>query len=96
MSDALHMELSEHGVNCTALCPGFTTSEFHDVMDVRESVNKLPKFMWSKAEDVAEQGYQAVMKGKVFCIPGGFSKLFTAMMGFLPKSFKSRLGKRIQ
>jgi uncharacterized protein len=94
ISDALHMELSGHGINCTALCPGFTRSEFHDVMGVRESIDKLPKFMWSTAEDVAEQGYQAVMKGKVFCIPGGFYKVLTAMMGFFPKSFKSWMGKR--
>lgn len=96
ISDALHMELSGHGINCTALCPGFTRSEFHDVMGVRESIDRLPKFMWSTAEDVAEQGYQAVMKGKVFCIPGIFYKVLTIIMGGVPKSFKSWLGKRSQ
>jgi uncharacterized protein len=95
MSDALNMELSHHGVNCTALCPGFTRSEFHDVMDIREFMDKLPGFMWLSAANVAEQGYQAVMKGKVFCIPGGLYKVITGLMNFVPKFVKSKAGNSL-
>ena len=63
---------------------------------VSDLADPVSPHMWSQAEDVAEQGYQAVMKGKVFCIPGGFYKVLTVMMGFFPKSFKSWVGKRSQ
>ena len=29
-------------IHCTALCPGFTYSEFHDVNGTREQMNKMP------------------------------------------------------
>ncbi len=35
MSQSLDMELKPHGIHVTALCPGFTCSEFHDVMGTR-------------------------------------------------------------
>ena len=53
-SQALDLELRPHGIHCTALCPGFTFSEFHDVMGTRGSVSKLPRFLWMTAEEVAE------------------------------------------
>ncbi len=32
--------------NVTALCPGFTYSEFHDVNGMREKVSRMPKLLW--------------------------------------------------
>jgi len=94
LSEALHLEMSDFGVNCTALCPGFTRSEFHDVMEVRDATNKFPNFIWSSAEDVATQGYQSVMAGKPLCIPGRINKTITGLMNFLPKSLKFKAAKQ--
>jgi len=44
--------------------PGFTHSEFHDVLGNRKLVSKLPSFMWMDAPTVAREGYRAVMQGK--------------------------------
>ena len=43
-------------VRVTALCPGFTYSEFHDVNGMRESISKLPKALWLTSEQVAKIG----------------------------------------
>ncbi|MBL4795416.1 MAG: SDR family oxidoreductase [Pseudomonadales bacterium] len=94
LSEALHMELSEFGINCTAVCPGFTRSEFHDVMEVKEATGKFPSFMWSSAEEVAAQGYRAVMTGKPLCIPGGLNKLVVGAIGMLPRSMLFKVGKQ--
>ncbi len=63
-SEALAAENGPKGVNVTAVCPGFTWSEFHDVTGTRDRMNKMPGLLWLKADDVAREGYDAVMKGR--------------------------------
>ena len=41
-SEALSNEVQRHNVHVTALCPGFTWSEFHDVTGTREQMKKMP------------------------------------------------------
>ncbi len=69
-SEALHAENGPKGVNATAVCPGFTFSEFHDVTGTRDKMNKMPGFLWLKADDVAREGYDAVMKGRSVVVNG--------------------------
>lgn len=69
-SESLALELREQGVHVTALCPGFTYSEFHDVNGMRQQVSQLPKWMWMDAETVARQAYDAVMRGDIVYVNG--------------------------
>ena len=39
-SEALSNEVRRHNVHVTAVCPGFTVSEFHDVTGTREQMKK--------------------------------------------------------
>jgi short-subunit dehydrogenase len=93
ISESLDMELKPHGVHVTALCPGFTWSEFHDVMGTRDTTNKFPDFLWQQPEDVVKEGYEAVMKGKPVCVPGMVNKAIAAGMRPVPESLRYLLGK---
>lgn len=93
MSQALDMELKPHGVHVTALCPGFTRSEFHDVMGTRGTMNKFPSFVWQDADEVARAGYQAVMKGQPVCVPGLVNKLMVGSLRPLPETLRYHLGR---
>jgi short-subunit dehydrogenase len=93
-SEALYAETRGTGVHVTALCPGFTMSEFHDVNGTRARMNRLPKFLWLSAEHVAEAGYAAVMRGDPLCVPGFAYKLITAAMRLLPRRAAIRLSLR--
>ena len=53
-SQALAAEYRDRGVHATALCPGFTLTEFHDVNGTRDQVSKLPGFMMMDAKPVVE------------------------------------------
>src|SRR5690606_20127117 len=59
-SETLALECRERGVHVTAICPGFTWSEFHDVNGMRGNVSKLPGYLWQDAESVARIGVDAV------------------------------------
>jgi hypothetical protein len=93
-SQSLHSEQAGTGVFVSALCPGFTSSEFHDVSGTRAAMKRLPKFMWLSAERVAHDGYRAVMKNEPICIPGMQYRLITTMARLLPPNLVYRLGRR--
>lgn len=93
LSEALDMELKPHGVHVTALCPGFTWSEFHDVMGNRERMNRLPGLLWTSAEAVAEAGYRGVLAGKPVVMPGWPNKVISGAARLLPEALRYRLGR---
>lgn len=93
-SQSLAREVSPLGVNVTALCPGFTYSEFHDVNGTRPLVSRMPAFMWMDARTVAEQGYDAVMRGHVVYVNGRVNRTIAALVKYLPNWLIDRLTQR--
>ena len=85
-SEAIAAENSPKGVNATAVCPGFTWSEFHDVTGTRDKMNTMPGFLWLKADDVARQGYDAVMNGRPVVVNGRIYQFLVWLNGALPRS----------
>ncbi len=83
-SEALAAEVKKHGVHVTALCPGFTLSEFHDVTGTRATVNRLPRFMWMDAATVARQGFEAVMEGVPIYVNGRVNRVIATLVRYLP------------
>jgi short-subunit dehydrogenase len=83
-SECLALEVAAKGVHVTALCPGFTYSEFHDVNGMREKVSKLPKMLWLSSEQVAKIGVDAVESGKVRVVTGSANKAVAFISKYLP------------
>jgi hypothetical protein len=86
-SQALHLETLGTGVHITALCPGYTWSEFHDANGTRAMANTIPKWMWLDAETVVEQGYLAVEANRPVRVTGGINKLIAAICKVVPESW---------
>ena len=86
-SEAVNAEAAIHGhnIHCTALCPGFTWSEFHDVNGTREETNKMPKWMWMEAEPVVQAGIKAINAGKPVIVPGVANKILSGLSRKLPE-----------
>lgn len=97
-SEALGHEVRRNGVYVTALCPGFTYSEFHDVTGTREQMKTLPPWLWLDAATVARQGYDAVMAGEPMYVNGGVNRTIAALVKFAPqrliRAVERRLGHR--
>lgn len=90
-SESLSLEAGQHGVHVTALCPGFTVSEFHDVTGTRAQVSTMPAFMWSGAEAVAREGYEAVMRGAPIVVVGRLNRTVAWLARMLPQRLVWRL-----
>ncbi len=91
LSQTLWAETRGTGVHVTALCPGFTYSEFHDVTGTRARVNRLPKFMWMDAETVARQGFAAVEANRAVYVNGAVNRALATLAKALPRRVALRL-----
>jgi short-subunit dehydrogenase len=83
-SEALAGECRADGVHVTAVCPGFTYSEFHDVTGTRAQVSAMPRWMWSDARDVAREGYAAAMAGRPVVVTGRVNRAIAFGVKHLP------------
>lgn len=83
-SEALALEVAQDGVHVTAICPGFTMSEFHDVNGMRGKVSRMPSFLWMDAARVAREGYAAVEAGRSVYIPGRVNRTIATLASLLP------------
>ena len=93
-SQSLALENSSHGVNVCAVCPGFTYSEFHDVVGTRKTVSDMPSWMWSRADDVARAGIDAVERGEVVYVTGRINRIIKSMTKLVPDKLALRAMQR--
>lgn len=95
-SESLAAENLDTGVNVSALCPGFTYSEFHDVTGVREQVSQMPSWMWMEADEVVRYGIESVTRTPpcVVAVPGRVNRFIAALARQLPQGLSRRLSQR--
>ena len=70
LSEELALELDGTGVLVSALCPGFTRTDFHDAGGLGSMKESLPGYLWYSAETVVREGIAAVEKGKPIAVTG--------------------------
>ena len=85
-SESLALENWRKGIKVTALCPGFTYSEFHDVNGTREMISGLPDYLWLQASDVVADCIEAMDAERVkpIVVPGTQYKVIVFMARYLP------------
>ncbi|KRE40457.1 SDR family NAD(P)-dependent oxidoreductase [Knoellia sp. Soil729] len=82
-SEGLASELAGTGVSVTALCPGFTRTEFHDRADL--DMSALPSFAWLDAPRLVRDALADADKGKVVSVPGLQYKVAVAALRLVPR-----------
>ncbi len=81
-TEALAEEVSNRGVLVTAVCPGSTSTEFHDVANTKGS---LMTKISETPEMVADEAYKALNNGKVVVVTGLLNKPLPAINRLLPR-----------
>lgn len=94
LSESLHTELSGTNVKVSALCPGFTRTEFHQ--RGKMSMKALPNFMWLTSDYLVEQSWKDAMKGEAVSIPGWQYKLLVFIVHAVPRSIVRKVGMNLR
>jgi short-subunit dehydrogenase len=84
-SQALDSEYRAAGLKVTALCPGFTTTEFAGQAGFQHIVDRQPRTFSQTAEHVAKVAIAANEAGRVVVVPGWHNQLAVAAMRLLPE-----------
>jgi len=93
-SEYLHTELRDTNIKVSALCPGFTRTEFHARGKMKMS--GLPNYMWTAVDQVVAKSWRYVKAGKIICIPGWQYMLLSSIARIAPRPLVRKLGIKIR
>ncbi len=96
-SEALANELKGSGVTVTVLAPGWFRTNFQKTTAENSGVEESrAKLHTATAGKVALKGYRAMMRGRVFVVPGIANKLMSMVPRVLPRRAMTAVIRRIQ
>ena len=94
LSESLHTELLGTEVRISALCPGFTRTEFHQ--RGRMKMKGLPEFMWLNSDQLVATAWSDAQAGKAVSIPGWQYKLLVGVISSIPRRFVRNIGMNLR
>jgi hypothetical protein len=92
-TETLAHELSGSGVSATALCPGYTHTEFHERASL--DMSRLPHALWLEADWLVRDCLDDVRAGKVVSVPGVQYKVLTGVAQVVPNSLLRAVSGRV-
>ncbi len=86
-TECLHLELKSIGsrVCIQALCPGYTRTEFHDVLGMDRSRIMPMHSLWMSAEFVVSESLKGLHRGDWVVIPGWRYRAVVRLLEILPR-----------
>ena len=94
LSESLNTELAATNVKVSALCPGFTRTEFHQ--RGKMSMKGLPNFLWLNSDRLVEQSWRDALKGKAVSVPGWQYKLLVIIVQTVPRFIVRKVGMNMR
>ena len=87
-SEGLAGELSGTGVRVTAVCPGYTRTEFHDRANM--NMSGVPSWMWQTVDEVVSKGLRDNDRGRVISVAGPLYSSLGVVTRTMPRSLMRR------
>ena len=94
LSESLSTELSATNIKVSALCPGFTRTEFHQ--RGRMKMAGLPNFMWLNSDFLVAKAWKDAISDKPVSVPGWQYKTLVGIISLAPRSIVRRLGMNLR
>lgn len=82
------------GVTVTAVCPGYTHTNFHERLGLPPGQEGIPRWMWLSADQVVRESLRDVRRGKSLSIPSLKYKLLAGIARIAPANLAARVGER--
>lgn len=82
------------GVTVTAVCPGFTHTNFHERAGLPPGEEGVPDWMWLDAPTVVAESLRDAAHGRAVSIPSTKYKALVALTRFVPSSLVARVAAR--
>ena len=83
-SETLNYNYNSIGITSTALCPGYTVTNFHTASGVQDEMDSVPEFLKKSAKRIAFEGVEAMIKGKKVIVPTKTWKLIVFILKIVP------------
>ena len=77
---------NKYGITSTAVCPGYTVTNFHTASGVQAEMDSVPRFLKKSAKRIAEEGVDAMLKGKKISVPTKTWKVIVFLLKIIPHS----------
>ena len=90
-SESININYNHIGITSTAVCPGYTITEFHSSSGVQDEMDRVPSFLKKSAKRIAKEAVEATLKGKQVYVPTKTYKLIVFLIKTVPKSIFSLL-----
>jgi len=87
-------EYAKDRVSVTALCPGFTHTNFHERMGLPPGEEGISAWMWLDARAVVKTALRDASLSKAVSIPSWRYRILVALSHLVPSSLLARAGRR--
>ena len=77
---------NKYGITSTAVCPGYTVTNFHKASGVQAEMDSVPSFLKKSAKRIAKEGVDAMLKGKKVSVPTKTWKIIVFLLKIIPHS----------
>jgi short-subunit dehydrogenase len=85
-TQALDAEYRAAGLKITAVCPGFTQTEFAQANGTGAVMDEAPRRLFQTSEQVVTAALAANLAGRVVVVPGWHNVVAAALLQYLPQS----------
>lgn len=82
------------GVTVTAVCPGYTHTNFHERLGLPPGEEGISKWMWLDAPSVVAESLRDADRGRAVSVPSRRYKVLVAVARFAPSGLAARIAER--
>ena len=87
-------QYASQGVTTTAVCPGYTHTNFHERLGLPPGEEGVPGWMWLDARKVVAEALRDTARGKAVSVPSLRYRVLVGLVRFAPRSLGARVGAR--
>lgn len=87
-------QYASQGVTTTAVCPGYTHTNFHERLGLPPGEEGVPGWMWLDARKVVAEALRDTARGKAVSVPSLRYRMLVGLVRFAPRSLGARVGAR--